>query len=74
MFRSMDGFLVTKVFTEVLRRAGGKNLSREGFITALQTLRDYNRGGFTVNYSDKSHEGSRYTDLTTVGRGGKFIR
>ena len=73
-FSSMEGFLAAKVLTEGLRRAGGKNLSREGFITALQTLRDYNMGGFTVNYSDKSHEGSRYTDLTTIGRGGKFIR
>ena len=73
-FSSMEGFLAAKVLTEGLRRAGGKNLSREGFITALETLRDYNMGGFTVNYSDKSHEGSRYTDLTTIGRGGKFIR
>ena len=73
-FSSMEGFLAAKVLTEGLRRAGGKNLSREGFITALETLRDYNMGGFTINYSAKSHEGSRYTDLTTIGRGGKFIR
>ena len=73
-FSSMEGFLAAKVLTEGLRRAGSKNLSRGGFITALETLRDYNMGGFTVNYSDKSHEGSRYTDLTTIGRGGKFIR
>lgn len=73
-FSSMEGFLAAKVLTEGLRRAGGKNLSRDGFITALETLRDYNMGGFTVNYSAKSHEGSRFTDLTTIGRGGKFIR
>ncbi len=73
-FSSMEGFLAAKVLTEGLRRAGGKNLSRESFVTALESLRDYNMGGFTVNYSAKSHEGSRYTDLTTIGRGGKFIR
>ena len=73
-FSSMEGFLAAKVLTEGLRRAGGKNLSREGFITALETLRDFSMGGFTVNYSAKNHEGSRYTDLTTIGRGGKFIR
>ena len=73
-FSSMEGFMAAKVLTEGLRRAGGKNLSREGLITALETLRDFNMGGFTVNYSAKSHEGSRYTDLTTIGRGGKFIR
>jgi hypothetical protein len=31
-------------------------------------------GGFSVNYSPKNHEGSRYTDLTIIGRGGRFVR
>ena len=74
MFRNMEGFLAAKVLTDVLRRADDKNLSRQGFVTALETLRDYNMGGLTANYSAKSHEGSRYIDLTTIGRGGKFIR
>ncbi|MBC7719439.1 MAG: ABC transporter substrate-binding protein [Chitinophagaceae bacterium] len=73
-YSSIEGFLAAKVLVEGLRRAGGKNLSREGFMTALESLRDHNMGGFTVNYSAKSHEGSRYTDLTAVGRGGKFIK
>jgi branched-chain amino acid transport system substrate-binding protein len=73
-FSSMEGYLAAKVLTEGLRRAGAKGLNRESFVTALESLRDYNMGGFTVNYSAKSHEGSRYTDLTTIGRGGKFIR
>lgn len=73
-FSSMEGFLAAKVFTEGLRRAGTKNLSRDSFITALESLRDYNLGGFSVNYSEKSHEGSRFTDITIIGRGGKFMR
>ena len=72
-FSSMEGFLAAKVFTEGLRKAG-KNLSRESFTNALESLRDYNLGGFTVNYSATSHEGSRYTELTIIGRGGKFVR
>ncbi len=72
-FSSMEGFLAAKIFTEGLRKAG-KNLSRDSFTSALESLRDYNLGGFTVNYSAKSHEGSRYTDLTIIGRGGKFVR
>ena len=73
-FSSIEGFLAAKVLTEGLRRAPGKSLSRESLTTALQSLRDYDMGGFSVTYSAKSHEGSRYTDLTTIGRGGKFIR
>ena len=72
-FSSMEGFLAAKVLTEGLRRAGGKNLSRDDLTTALESLRDYNMGGFTVSYSPKSHEGSHYTDMTIVGRGGKFM-
>ncbi len=73
-FSSMEGFLAAKVLAEGLRRAPGKNLSRDSLSTALESIRDYNMGGFTVNYSAKSHEGSRYTDMTIVGRGGKFMR
>ncbi len=73
-FSSMEGFLAAKVFTEGLRRAGSKALSRESMMTALESLRDFNMGGFSVNYSNKSHEGSRFTDITIIGRGGKFMR
>ena len=71
-FSSLEGFLAAKVLTEGLKRAG-KSLTRESLITALESLKDYNMGGFTINYSAKSHEGSNFTDLTIIGRGGKFI-
>ena len=71
-FTSMEGFLAAKVFTEGLRKAG-KVLTRASFTTALETLRDYNMGGFIVSYSARSHEGSHATDLTIIGRGGRFV-
>lgn len=72
-FSSMEGFLAAKVFTEGLRRAG-RALTRDSLVTALESIREYNMGGFYVNYSPKSHEGSRFTDLTLIGRGGRFVR
>jgi branched-chain amino acid transport system substrate-binding protein len=72
-FSSMEGYLAAKVLVEGLRRAGTKALSRASLITALESLQDVNFGGFTVNFSAKSHEGSKQVDLTTLGRGGKFI-
>jgi branched-chain amino acid transport system substrate-binding protein len=72
-FSSMEGFLAAKVLTEGLRRAG-KGLTRESLVTALEAVKDYNMGGFAVTYGPKDHEGSGYTDLTIIGRGGKFVR
>ena len=71
-FSSFEGFLAAKVMTEGLRRAG-RGLSHETLINGLEGLRDYNMGGFIINYSPTSHEGSNFSDLTIIARGGKFI-
>jgi ABC-type branched-subunit amino acid transport system substrate-binding protein len=71
-FSSLEGFLTAKVFVEGLKRAG-RNLTRDGLITGLESMRDVNFGGFLINYGPNNHTGSSYTDLTIVGRGGKFV-
>lgn len=72
-FSSMEGFLAARVFVEGVRRAG-KTLTRESLVTGLESMREVNLGGFIVNYGPNNHEGSRYTDLTIIGRGGRFVR
>ncbi|HSV52596.1 MAG TPA: ABC transporter substrate-binding protein [Burkholderiaceae bacterium] len=72
-FSSMEGYLTAKVFVEGLRRAG-RNLTREALVTGLESMKDVNFGGFTVNYSARDHQGSGYTDLTIIGQGGRFVR
>ncbi len=72
-FSSMEGFLMAKVFVEGVRRAG-RTLTRESLISGLESIRDLNLGGFEVSYSPRDHAGSRYTDLTIIGRGGRFMR
>ncbi len=71
-FSSMEGYLTARVLVEGLRRAG-RNLSRQSLINGLETMRDVNLGGFTVNFSAKDHQGSTFTDMTIIGRGGKFM-
>ncbi len=71
-FSSMEGFLMGKVFVEGLRRAG-KNLTREAFIAGLESMNEVNLGGFEINYSAKNHSGSRFTDLSIIGAGGRFM-
>ena len=71
-FSAIEGFLVAKVMVEGLRRAG-RDLTRERFIDAMEKL-DVDLGGFYVTYSPKSHTGSKFVDLTIIGREGKFLR
>ena len=71
-FSAMEGFLVAKVLVEGLRRAG-RELTREKFVEAMEKL-DVDLGGFFVTYSPKSHTGSKFVDLTIIGREGKFLR
>ena len=72
-FGAMEGFLTAKVMVEGLRRAG-RNLMREGFVDAMEKMNDVDLGGFFVSYSPKSHTGSKFVDLTIIGREGKFLR
>jgi branched-chain amino acid transport system substrate-binding protein len=72
-FGAIEGFLVAKVFVEGLKRAG-KNLTRESFIGEMEKMRDVDLGGFYVSYSPTNHAGSRFVDLTIIGRDGKFLR
>lgn len=70
-FSSLEGFLVAKVTIEGLRRAG-RNLTRERFMKALESMHDVDFGGFAVSYSPTNHNGSLYVDLTIIGRDGGF--
>jgi branched-chain amino acid transport system substrate-binding protein len=72
-FSAMEGFLTAKVMVEGLRRAG-KNLTREGLVSALESMQDVDLGGFYVGYSPKVHTGSKFVDLTIIGRNGNFLR
>ena len=72
-FSSLEGYIAAKVFVEGLRRAGAQP-TRDSFITALETMRDFDVGGFHVTYTPSDHNGSRFIDLTVIGREGKFMR
>jgi ABC-type branched-subunit amino acid transport system substrate-binding protein len=72
-FSSLEGFVVAKAFTEGLRRAG-RDLTRERLIGALESMSAVDLGDFVVNFGPTNRAGSRYVDLTIIGRGGKFVK
>jgi ABC-type branched-subunit amino acid transport system substrate-binding protein len=71
-FTTVEGFIAAKVFVEGLKRAG-KDLNREKFIAALETMGDVDVGGYFVSFSPKNHNGSHFVDLTIIARDGKFL-
>lgn len=72
-FIGLEVFINAKVLVEGLRRAG-KDPTRPRFIQALESLRQFDVGGFEVNFGKGVRQGSRFVDLTIVGAGGKFTR
>lgn len=71
-YTTLEGFIAAKVMTEALRRAGPQ-LSREKLVSALESMRDFDAGGFPVNYVGGSHLGSRFAEVTIVSKSGKLM-
>ena len=61
------------MFVEGLKRAG-RNLTRERLIAVLESINtnNYDLGGFDVNFSHNSHNGSKFVDMTVISKDGKF--
>ena len=72
-FTSLEGFIAARVFVEGLKRAG-KDLTREKLITALESMNNADIGGFNINFSPKSHNGSSFVELTMIGRNKTFVK
>ena len=70
-FNNLEGYIAAKAFVEGLRRAGPA-LTRDSFISALETFKDVDLGNFRVSFSPQSHNGSNFVGLTIIvgGRGG----
>ena len=72
-YSGIEGFVAAKVFAEGVRRAG-RNLTREGFIAAVQGMQNLQLGGFTVDFGPKKHTGSRFVELTMLTEDGRVRR
>jgi ABC-type branched-subunit amino acid transport system substrate-binding protein len=72
-FTSLEGFIAAKVLVEGLRRTGA-DLTRERFIAAMEKMKDVDLGGYTVNFSPTDHNGSKFVELTVIGKDERFLR
>lgn len=72
-YAAMEGFVSAKVMVEGLRRAG-RNLTREGFVKAMESMQRTDFGGIMVTFGPDDHTGSEFVELTMIGRDGRFVR
>ncbi|WP_235943272.1 ABC transporter substrate-binding protein [Zoogloea dura] len=71
-YYGIEGFINAKLVAEALKKAG-RDPSREKVVSALESGA-FDLGGYKVNYSPANHNGSRFVDLTVLGRDGKVLR
>lgn len=71
-YSSMEGFVAAKTVAEALRRNGGAG--GEALVNAMEGLRDFNLGGFFVDFSPTKHTGSNFVELTILGADGRVRR
>lgn len=69
----LEGYIVAKTFVEGIRRAG-RNLTRENFISALESAGSLDLGDFRVDYGPKNHNGSNFVELEMYTATGSLIR
>ena len=68
-FVSFEGFINARVLIETLRRAG-RDISREGFIRALESIKEHYVGiGAVINFGPRDHQGIDDVYLTQVRNG-----
>lgn len=71
-YYSLEGFVAAKILVEAMKRAG-KDLTRDKLIAALESM-NLDLGGYRVSYSPTNHGGSKFVELTVMGRDGKLMR
>jgi branched-chain amino acid transport system substrate-binding protein len=72
-YSSIEGFVAAKTFAEALKRLTG-TATAETLIASLESLREYNVGGFFVDFGSSKRMGSRFVDLTILSSDGKVRR
>ncbi len=70
---SLEGYISGLVLLEAIKRAGA-NPTREKVLDVLLRLPEVDLGGFFIKLHPTSHNGSRFSELTVIGRDGRLTR
>lgn len=72
-FYGLEAFIEAKVLVEGLRRAGA-NPTPASLVKSLETLRDFDLGGYYVTYKPEVHTGSLFVEVNVINSLGEVKR
>jgi branched-chain amino acid transport system substrate-binding protein len=72
-YSSLEGYIAARVMVEGLKRAG-RQLTREKFIGAMESMREFDLGGVKASYSPTDRSGTNFVELTIISKNGRFMK
>ena len=72
-YGGIEGYIAARTLAAGLQQAGS-NATPDTLVTAMESMPELNLGGFFINFSDKSHAGSKFVDMTILTAEGDVRR
>jgi ABC-type branched-subunit amino acid transport system substrate-binding protein len=72
-FYGLEAFIEAKVLVEGLKRAGAR-ASPAALVSALETMHDFDLGGYYVSYKPEAHTGSLFVEVDVINSQGVVTR
>ena len=70
-YAMMEGYIAAKVIVEAVRRQGARP-TRDGIVTALDGMENFNLGGYVVGFKPGMRSGSKFVELSIISGAGKI--
>ncbi len=68
----VEGYIAARVMLEALRRAG-PGVDRESLVKALEGVRNFDLGGYVVDFGPGKREGSQQVFMTMISVNGRLV-
>ncbi len=67
------GHVSARMMVESLKRTG-RDLTRDRLMDAIEGIKNLDLGNYVVEFGPDKHHGSRFVDITLMGRNGKLVK
>lgn len=72
-YAALEGYVAAKVLVEGLRRSG-KALTRGKLVSSLEEMKNWDAGGWSVDFGPGKHNASSFVDLSILRGDGTFLQ